>query len=824
MDIAMRLLKMPPVQYMGDPELDENPSNPDFTMLRDFTPLWVSENIQVDSPFWESEDGNARGTATPNHENGHWELNHFEIKDELQGLGQAESYVEEFINNLREIENTDDFQNTKSEWYDNFSDDPYEMHGIMVEPTAMGFWEKMIDRGLLDAAHETAWVRQNPEGTHYYTHPFDRTKMRPTKPLEYPLAKASYYDIQEQLNALPRGLKDSDEKRRLQAILRSTPDHPVENLSIGSPANAGAKECTITDCATGEPPVLSTRWATPTYSQDYTHHMCYQCADDYDLGHHVRDELKPAVSEDPDVKLVGVSMVISDLLRKDVSYTNIDEGHLENIIKPLHQSLNAGTEPFQYVNPNNLKLSNRDMEGYDKINQRLVQTTWTPTEGIDSKDFTIPRMAHSKLEHIMRTNPNFLNEVNTGDRLSLQVAVDPTRWESPHADEIYGEAGRNEYTKRPVDFHVVYEKQKDGRYRYLTVQPTPVFAPEKRTKFITAADKNHHSFNHHADKGVVSDEKLNKYQEDMINYMKEHNKMHKFDENPHVPDNTYDNLSFIPNEVEERKSNEYTNIIPDIGRTTKHYMTKKGQLQARGKLHKKKWGINQPHPDVTKPDNSLAARLESANNFPDNDKIHAYFALIQLLQDHDINYNDWTVNNLVNKYANKDIWDEAIKKWETIATGYELKQLKEDISVLRKMIKKERKTPEAMRHKREYDTKYESSPERVKYREDLNRERQKRGMYGDHSHRDISHTAGGKLTVESEHDNRARHFKDKGTLRPLTKSMRDDLNLLRNLMAGPMDEQDKKIATALVSSLEERETDEVPEEDLLQHPFFGTTV
>jgi hypothetical protein len=79
-------------------------------------------------------------------------------------------------------------------------------------------------------------------------------------------------------------------------------------------------------------------------------------------------------------------------------------------------------------------------------------------------------------------------------------------------------------------------------------------------------------------------------------------------------------------------------------------------------------------------------------------------------------------------------------------------------------------SPEAKRHKVEYDTKYESSPKRVKYREELNQERRKRGMYGDGSHRDISHTQGDKLTVEDEHDNRARHFKDKGTLRPVQKS------------------------------------------------------
>ena len=78
---------------------------------------------------------------------------------------------------------------------------------------------------------------------------------------------------------------------------------------------------------------------------------------------------------------------------------------------------------------------------------------------------------------------------------------------------------------------------------------------------------------------------------------------------------------------------------------------------------------------------------------------------------------------------------------------------------------KERVSPEAKRHKIEYDKEYESTPERIKYRVALNRERRKRGMYGDHSHIDISHTQGNKLTVEDEHSNRARHFREKGTLR-----------------------------------------------------------
>jgi len=74
-------------------------------------------------------------------------------------------------------------------------------------------------------------------------------------------------------------------------------------------------------------------------------------------------------------------------------------------------------------------------------------------------------------------------------------------------------------------------------------------------------------------------------------------------------------------------------------------------------------------------------------------------------------------------------------------------------------------SPAARKHKLQYDTKYESSPERVKYRVGLNRERRRRGIYGSGNGKDVSHTEGGKLTLENEHDNRARHFKNRGTLR-----------------------------------------------------------
>ena len=79
------------------------------------------------------------------------------------------------------------------------------------------------------------------------------------------------------------------------------------------------------------------------------------------------------------------------------------------------------------------------------------------------------------------------------------------------------------------------------------------------------------------------------------------------------------------------------------------------------------------------------------------------------------------------------------------------------------VLVKERISPEAIAHKLEYDKKYESNPVRVKYREDLNRERRKRHIYGQGGP-DMSHTSQHTIVPEDPHTNRARHFKSKGTL------------------------------------------------------------
>lgn len=67
--------------------------------------------------------------------------------------------------------------------------------------------------------------------------------------------------------------------------------------------------------------------------------------------------------------------------------------------------------------------------------------------------------------------------------------------------------------------------------------------------------------------------------------------------------------------------------------------------------------------------------------------------------------------------------------------------------------------PEARKKKLAYDKKYQSSPERIKYRSELNQARRDRGIYGK-GKGDLSHTKNGKLVLEAAKKNRARNGKN----------------------------------------------------------------
>lgn len=150
--------------YTQDP-----PPNPNYDMLEHMD--WALDPNSWQQA-WESEDGLARAIVKPDHSEGNWLISHYEIKDNefAQGQGRGTQYLSELIDALRFDEESDIHEN------------PYDVHVTHVDPTAIGFWDKMVDRGLIDGAHETAWVRKTPDGDEHYTHPYNHESKKPYKP------------------------------------------------------------------------------------------------------------------------------------------------------------------------------------------------------------------------------------------------------------------------------------------------------------------------------------------------------------------------------------------------------------------------------------------------------------------------------------------------------------------------------------------------------------------------------------------------------------------------------------------------------------------
>jgi hypothetical protein len=67
--------------------------------------------------------------------------------------------------------------------------------------------------------------------------------------------------------------------------------------------------------------------------------------------------------------------------------------------------------------------------------------------------------------------------------------------------------------------------------------------------------------------------------------------------------------------------------------------------------------------------------------------------------------------------------------------------------------------PEARAKKNAYNKEYHSDPDRVNYREDLNKANRKAHTYGNGDGKDMSHTKSGRLVQEARSANRARNGK-----------------------------------------------------------------
>lgn len=155
--------------WYGDDE-EQPPVNPRYDMLEH-----MSWGLDPNSwqQAWESEDGNARAIVKPDHNKGDWLISHYEIQDDehARGQGRGTRYLEELKSTLRPEENP----------YGDI-EEPYQVHVTHVDPPAIGFWDKMVDRGVINGAHETQWVRKTPDGEEHFTHPYNQESKKPYKP------------------------------------------------------------------------------------------------------------------------------------------------------------------------------------------------------------------------------------------------------------------------------------------------------------------------------------------------------------------------------------------------------------------------------------------------------------------------------------------------------------------------------------------------------------------------------------------------------------------------------------------------------------------
>ena len=121
-DLAWRLLKAPVYT-------DDNP--PPMQQSRHYEML--PELDKMGGYMWQSEDGLARGTMRPDYDQGH---EHFDY--ELDGT-----------------------------------------HVTNVERHTAGFWNKLVDEGILDGAHERANVRTNLDGDQHFVYAYDAETKQP---------------------------------------------------------------------------------------------------------------------------------------------------------------------------------------------------------------------------------------------------------------------------------------------------------------------------------------------------------------------------------------------------------------------------------------------------------------------------------------------------------------------------------------------------------------------------------------------------------------------------------------------------------------------
>ena len=121
---------------------------------------------------------NARGTMRPDYWKNSLLINNFEMAGPKRGQGNAREYLQNMIN----------------EGHNHFRNELQGTHVTNVEPHTARFWNKIVDEGMLDGAHERADIRTDLSGSRHGVYAYDPHTFEPWMH-ELGEDYAEYYDL-----------------------------------------------------------------------------------------------------------------------------------------------------------------------------------------------------------------------------------------------------------------------------------------------------------------------------------------------------------------------------------------------------------------------------------------------------------------------------------------------------------------------------------------------------------------------------------------------------------------------------------------------------
>jgi len=506
--------------------------------------------------------------------------------------------------------------------------------------------------------------------------------------------------------------------------------------------------CTI--CG-GSPVVAGAQFRNPLGNINYTHHLCEPCADQYDIMHSA-DTYK---GEPMDIAM--------RLLKRQTTLSAFDEQQIQENLKPENSNIFIAAKPGnEETRPGELsQLSDNMLAELAALKEKHGEFGITSATGNAAWDLepsfmltNVPQSARDEINAIAEKYRQDSIAVSEQDETGAkfvtpqgQITDEYSNMQmDPNAEYStdFPTGQRLTFKSEPMDIAMRLLKDDNERkkiedyfeeknwgggvdetardYYFTMGWPLTPFnrMSDRQVKLFSQM-----IFNHGTDgQPTVPSYWREPFQEAGHDYATE---ILMGDGMEHIPDDAYDELIRY-----HQHYNDAVEALPG-GPNPKF---ESPEFYAHGDLFSPQPG--DPPSPLTHPHDTAQQKMED-----DNPHWGTYDEEFQ--EHYGINHD----NRQFTPQEDNSNWQDSIETGEPM-----------DIAM---RLLKERVSPEAKRHKLEYDKKYESSPERVKYREELNRERRRRHIMGQGGP-DMSHTSQHTIVPEDPHTNRARHFKDKGTL------------------------------------------------------------